>query len=95
MSSGADCWFAEKEPNKWFYAVQQYPYGEVEDYNQHGPFKSFTVAREHLDTNYQNPGGWSLEVHQDHEHSGLKEIDTFFDPPVSTWLCCGEEVESG
>lgn len=60
MSSGADCHFREKNPNEWYYAIQQYPYGAVEDYDTYGPFRTFAMARKHLDNNHQNPGGWSV-----------------------------------
>jgi hypothetical protein len=59
MSTGADCRFEEREPGRWWYAIQQYPYGETEDYDTHGPFVGQEAAERHLDANYGNPGGWS------------------------------------
>jgi hypothetical protein len=90
MSSGADCHFTEIEPDKWKYAIQQWPYGDIEDYDRHGPFPTFTAALAHLDANYQNPGGWSSQGHPDHKHSGPKDIDKSFG---DTWLCCGDKVQ--
>ena len=57
MSTGADCRFEEREPGKWFYVLQCWPYGETEDYNQYGPFNSFEAAERHLFKNHANPGG--------------------------------------
>ena len=59
-SSGADCFFYEKEPGKWFYKIQQYPYGETEDYDTKGPFHSQEAALAHLDRHYQNPGAFNI-----------------------------------
>jgi hypothetical protein len=64
MSSGADCFFVEKKPGEWHYEIQQYPYGCTEDYNKHGPFSSFAKAEKHLDRNYSNPGGYSVQHYE-------------------------------
>lgn len=68
MSSGADCVFTEQPNGKWNYQIQQWPYGDWPDYDVHGPFASFEKARDHLDENYQNPGGYS--VHQQERSEG-------------------------
>ena len=64
MSTGADCHFVEKEPQKWFYKIQQWPYGESPDYDTHGPFLTLEIAENHLHHNYANPGGFSVEKFQ-------------------------------
>ena len=90
MSSGADCWFTETEPGRWIYGVQHWPYGETEEYDEYGPFKTATEAYEHMHANHQNPGGFSMGSHADHVHSG---------EPYETWdhrwewACCMNEVE--
>ena len=61
MSTGADCKFIEVEPNKWFYFLQKYPYGETEDYTKEGPFRTLQKAEQHLQKNYANPGGCWIE----------------------------------
>lgn len=63
MSTGADCHFTEVEPGRWSYSIQRWPYGEWDEYDKHGPFPSFAAAREHLNQNYANPGGWSHRIH--------------------------------
>jgi hypothetical protein len=60
MSTGAECHFYEKTPQQWFYDLQQWPYGESEDYNTFGPFTTFEEANTHLDRNHANPGGYSV-----------------------------------
>lgn len=61
MSTGADCFFVEKEPGKWWYSIQCYPYGETDEYESHGPFKSLEKAEAHLYDHYANPGSYSIE----------------------------------
>lgn len=61
MSTGADLRFIEQTPGKWYYAYQQWPYGETEDYDVIGPFASEEAAERHCDDNYPNAGGsWTL-----------------------------------
>lgn len=60
MSTGADCYFIEPEPDKWYYKIQQYPYGATEEYDTEGPFSTLDKAEKHLQMNYANPGGWSV-----------------------------------
>jgi len=55
MSTGAECWFVERKPDEWHYEIQQYPYGD----------SSLKSAQRHLDRNYANPGGWSIDRHPD------------------------------
>jgi len=61
MSTGADCVIIEKKPGKWYYELQQYPYGCNEDYDTYGPFPTQDKAEDHLDANHANPGGWSVQ----------------------------------
>lgn len=63
MSTGADCVFEEREPGRWWYRIQAYPYGECSEYTEHGPFASEEMAIAHLDRHYANPGGWSTVSH--------------------------------
>lgn len=61
MSTGADCVFREESPNKWFYDLQEWPYGETMQYETYGPFESYEEACEDLRANHANPGGHSIE----------------------------------
>lgn len=65
MSTGAECRFEEREPRKWYYKIQRYPYGETEDFEEHGPFSSFSKAEKHLERNHANPGGYDVAPHPD------------------------------
>jgi len=60
MSTGADCTFYEKTPRQWFYDLQQWPYGDSEDYDTFGPFTTFEEAETHLRNTHANPGGFSI-----------------------------------
>ena len=91
MSSGAECNFTERKPGEWMYEIQQWPYGEWPEYDKHGPFATLIAAQEHLDANYQNPGGYGIDRHSDHVHNG-KQIDAYWDAEKQ-WTCCGDEVE--
>lgn len=57
MSTGADLRYIERTRGEWYYAYQQYPYGETEDYDVIGPFSSQEKAEDHCDDNYPNAGG--------------------------------------
>jgi len=61
VSTGADCKFYEKEPGRWFYDLQDWPYGDWPEYHTYGPFETFDRAKGHLNHNHANPGGWSRE----------------------------------
>jgi hypothetical protein len=61
MSTGADCRIVEKEPGKWYYELQRWPYGETPDYDTYGPFESEDEAIGHLDRNHANPGGYLVQ----------------------------------
>lgn len=69
MSTGADCHFYQKKDGKWFYEIQEYPYGEMEDYEKNGPFSSFRAAVRHLDSHHANPGGYSVSPLPGCKHS--------------------------
>jgi len=60
MSTGADCMIIEREPGKWWYSLQDYPYGATETYTKYGPFKSEDEAINHLDKNHANPGSFNV-----------------------------------
>ena len=63
MSTGANCYFEEREPGRWWYRLQRSPYGDTEEYSVYGPFSSHAAALRDLDQNHANPGGWSTRVH--------------------------------
>jgi len=63
VSTGADCQFKEVTPGRWSYALQEWPYGDSNEYTSYGPFASFAIARDHLDQNHANPGGWMTTIH--------------------------------
>ena len=65
MSTGADCYFIEEAPGRWFYEIQRYPYGETDEFDRHGPFKSEEAAEKHLHANYANPGGWMVQRYEE------------------------------
>jgi hypothetical protein len=60
MSTGMDCHFREKKDG-WYYDIQV-NYDPEEDYDKHGPFKTFRAAQRHLDRHHGNPGGYSIEA---------------------------------
>ncbi len=68
MSTGADCRFIEVAPGRWQYRLQEWPYGDNDQYETSRVFPSFTAALEDLDQNHANPGGWSTTLHPDHRH---------------------------
>lgn len=66
MSSGLDCYFEEKKPNEWYMYLEE-SYGDKldPDYEEFGPFETFTIAQKYLRDNFQNPGGYSVLAHPD------------------------------
>lgn len=60
MSTGAECRFVQVG-RVWYYKIQDYPYGATESYTKEGPFQSFRAAKDHLNKNHANPGGYSIE----------------------------------
>ena len=72
MSTGANCRIKEKKPGQWYYELQQYPYGQTEDYDTEGPFKTFREADMHLDANHANPGGYSIHALPGCKHDLLR-----------------------
>ena len=69
MSSGADCQFIEVQPGRWRVRLQEWPYGDTEEYIEMGPFGSYSLAVDALN-NHQNPGGWMNRFHPDHDKFG-------------------------
>jgi hypothetical protein len=65
MSTGLECEFFQwEEENNWYYLLEQssapkcsWDWHEYAD--AYGPFKSFELAKAHLDNNHANPGGFS------------------------------------
>jgi len=60
MSTGANCTFKEKAPGEWYYRIQQYPYGETEQYDEYGPFPTLEAGEAHLQNHHANPGGYGV-----------------------------------
>ena len=64
VSTGLECHFVERKPDKWFYILQEWdcPVG-MDDWREYattyGPFRSLEKAHEHLRVHHANPGGWS------------------------------------
>lgn len=93
MSTGADCCFYEQEPQTWFYRLQRWPYGETEDYDTFGPFLTFDAAKNHLDRNHANPGGYSVRALPGCPHDRLRCREfTFGNEPTHECLRCGEHL---
>lgn len=72
-STGLDCYFKEKEPGKWWYGLEKdggYR-NDSPDYDEYGPFDSYSRAQKHLDANHANPGGWSVDAHPESHALGL------------------------
>lgn len=90
MSTGADCQFYEKESGKWYYKLQQWPYGECPDYKTFGPFPTWHAASKDLER-HPNPGGYSVSALPGCPHDLLVENDM----PSGTFTCnrCGEYIE--
>ncbi len=89
MSSGADCFFTETTPGTWVYELQQYPYGANEEYDQYGPFSSFSQAETHLKDFHSNPGGYSTATHEDHVHTYVNKECTGCGGQEPTVMACG------
>lgn len=68
MSTGADCRFIEAEPGRWRYELQEWPYGETEQYERSPLFRSYRAASEDLHSSHANPGGHSITLHPQHVH---------------------------
>jgi hypothetical protein len=68
MSSGAECGFTEAENGTWTYRLQEWPYGDNDDFTTYGPFRSFAVAYKDLHDNHQNPGGHSIDTQPEGKH---------------------------
>lgn len=71
MSTGAECFFTEKERGKWHYNLQRWPYGEWPEFDEYGPFKTFGEAHRHLHNHNANPGGYSVNALPDCPHDLL------------------------
>ena len=88
-STGADCSFEEKQPGQWHYRLQQYPYGQTEDYDEYGPFPTLDKAQEHLSDNHANPGGSYTRGHPESHALGLHKT-----PEQGAREGCGECSET-
>lgn len=96
MSSGANCGLYEKTPGKWFYDLQQWPYGDNPDRDTFGPFTHFNAALTHLDRNHQNPGGWSVTALPGCKHDMRKPTEFRHPGDTQTDNCgrCGSLITS-
>ncbi len=66
MSTGAQCYFEEKTPGKWYVHLQLWPYGEWPKYEHFGPFTSVAGCEGEME-NHANPGGWSVVAYKKKE----------------------------
>ena len=73
MSTGANCRLVEKKPGQWYYELQCYPYGETDEYDTEGPFKTYKEAIDHLHANNANPGGHTTSALPGCPHDLLRE----------------------
>lgn len=79
MSTGAECNFTEVEPGRWKYRLQRWPYGDNDEFDEFGPFAGFRQAYDHLGRNHANPGGFSVDTHENHVHEWTKTSDQEID----------------
>jgi len=93
MSSGADCQFYEKAPSKWYYDLQQYPYGETEEYDTRGPFVTFRAAERHLDRNHQNPGSFCRTALPGCKHDLSRLLKSRYEDFTHSCDRCGEHIK--
>lgn len=64
MSTGLDCYFEEKQPGEWYlFLEEEYGYKLDINYDRYGPFSTFVKAREYLNHNFANLGGYSINSH--------------------------------
>ncbi len=67
MSTGAGCYFEEREPGQWYVHLQLWPYGEWPKYEHFGPFKDEAGCENEIQSNHANPGGWSVSRYKKKE----------------------------
>lgn len=72
MSSGLDCRFYEKAAGKWYYDLETHTRGEYETY---GPFGTFRAAKDDLNRNHSNPGGYSIKALPGCKHDLARPIE--------------------
>jgi hypothetical protein len=94
MSTGAECNFIEKTPGRWYYKLQQYPYGYTEEYDEFGPFPTFAIANQHLDENHANPGGYSVQALPGCPHD-LRRPNPYSSQYPEDCDRCGASLRSG
>lgn len=76
MSTGLDCYFHEVRPNEWYmFLEEEYGYKLDPDYDRYGPFRTFKEALAYLDSNFANPGGFSIINHADSTDKSWEEDD--------------------
>ena len=66
MSTNSECHIIERNPDQWFYILEDYNAPKnAWDWREHasayGPFVSEDAADEHLFAKHANPGGSSVE----------------------------------
>lgn len=95
MSTGADCRFIEKTPGKWYYELQQYPYGSNPNYDTEGPFRTFREAELHLHRNNANPGGYSVTALPGCKHDLTRKREFVAHYETTTHECdrCGAHLD--
>lgn len=99
MSTGAECYFYEEKPHKWYYKLQRWPYGEWPEFDRYGAFPTFKAALDHLDKHHANPGGYSVNPLDGCPHDlirqreGDKLYPTHIEQEVADWYRNnGEEI---
>jgi len=77
----------------WYYELQEWPYGETEEYETFGPFDTFKEAEAHLSSNHANPGGWSTEALPGCKHDLLTEMSFGYRGYTHSCDRCGDHLK--
>jgi len=69
MSTNSECVFVEPVRGKWYYVLEDFhapknAWDWREYARTYGPFSSKETARNHLQNNHANPGGYSEITHE-------------------------------
>lgn len=97
MSTGAECEFVQVRSDAWYYLLERMPFeGEqrwghwLEDADCYGPFATFDAAKQHLDDNHCNPGGfWTRQL-----PDGVAELNLSDDPVLKDRIEVAEKPAS-
>lgn len=58
MSCSRHCAFYKAVDSNWYMELAHEEHAGREDSDTYGPFASFDAAKQYLDRNFSNPGGW-------------------------------------